>query len=406
MYYAGMSKLFFNHVAPAPPDPILDLTLAFNADQDRKKVNLSVGVYRDNDLTTPVFKAVKKAEALLLDTERSKEYLPIAGDENFISQVGSLVFGDFFWLSSHKKIASIQGPGGTGCLRIGGEFLKEEVGEKIAISDPSWPNHKGIFSRCGMKLEVYSYYDFSRNKIDFDRCMQYFRGLSPGTVVLLHGCCHNPTGVDFSLSQWKAISDLFLENGLLPFFDLAYQGLGVSLENDPQAIRLFAKEGHEMVVAYSLSKNFGLYGERTGALFIVTESDRVAKAVLSKIKSIARTNYSNPPMHGAKIASLVLSTPNLKLEWEQELERMRKRLITLRIGFTEALVSKSRKKDFRFLADGIGMFCYLGLKKDQIFKLMDKDKIYMTQDGRINILGLNDANFNYVVDAIVGATEL
>jgi len=401
-----MPKLFFNHIAAAPPDPILDLVLAFNAEQSPKKVNLSSGIYRDKDLKTPILKTVKKAEAILLEDEKSKEYLPIDGDKNFVSKIGALIFGDFFWMHEEKKICGVQSPGGAGALRIGGEFLKQEVGEKIAISDPTWPNHRGIFTRCLMKVENYPYYDFNQHKIDFDRCLRYLRGLSPGTTVLLHACCHNPTGFDFSLDQWKVLSDLFRENGLLPFFDMAYQGFNFSVEADAQAIRLFAKEGHEMLVAYSLSKNFGLYGERTGALFVVAESEGVAATIRSKIKTIVRTNYSNPPIHGARIAALILSTPALKMEWEKEVEEMRNRIAMLRTKFTEALLAKLLKKDFRFLADGSGMFCYLGLDKNQVAKLVNEDKIFMTQDGRINVLGLNDGNFDYVVNAIAKATEL
>jgi aspartate/tyrosine/aromatic aminotransferase len=401
-----MAKLFFNHIAAAPPDPILDLTLAFNAEKDPKKVNLSVGFYRNAELKTPVLKSVKKAEALLLESEKTKEYLPIVGDKTFLDKIGCLVFGDFFWLSNSKRIACMQGPGGTGCLRIGGDFLKQEVGEKIVIPDPTWPNHRGVFLRCGLKVESYPYYDFEKNKLDFDRCIQYFKGLSPGSVVLLQACCHNPTGADFSLDQWKTLSDLFRENGLLPFFDFAYQGFGFSIEGDAQAIRLFAKEGHEMAVAYSLSKNFGLYGERTGALFIVAESEQIAENVTSKMKTIARATYSNPPLHGAKVAAAILSTPALRAEWESEVEEMRSRIHMLRARFTEALAAKSRKKDFRFLAGHNGMFCYLGLDKAQVAKLVKEDKIFMTQDGRINVLGLNDGNFDYVVDAITRVANL
>lgn len=401
-----MSKLFFNHVAAAPPDPILDLVLAFNAEQSPKKVNLSSGIYRDEDLKTPILKTVKKAEAILLEDEESKEYLPIDGDKRFISKIGALLFGDFFWMNEGKRISGIQSPGGSGALRIGGEFLKQEVGETIAISDPTWPNHRGIFTRCLMRIESYPYYDFNHHKVDFDRCLNYLRELSPGAVVLLHACCHNPTGFDFSLDQWKVLSDLFRKNGLLPFFDIAYQGFRSSVDADAEAIRLFAKEGHEMLVAYSLSKNFGLYGERTGALFLLTESEEVASNVRSKLKTIARTNYSNPPLHGAKVAALILATPTLRIEWEKEVEGMRGRMTELRRKFSEALLAQSVKKDFRFLAEGSGMFCYLGLDKNQVAKLVNEDKIFMTQDGRINLLGLNKGNFDYVVSAIARVANL
>ncbi len=400
-----MAKLFFNHVAPAPPDPILDLTIAFNQDTRPTKVNLSVGLYRNEELATPVLKCVKKVEKALLEKEKSKEYLPIDGDKGYVAKVGALIFGEFFWMGESKRIYGAQTAGGTGALRLGADFLKQEVGERIAISDPTWPNHSGVFNRAGMKVEIYPYYDFQKQKLDFDRCMQFFKGLTPGTAVLLHACCHNPTGADLTMEQWQKLSRLFLENGLLPFFDMAYQGFSQGIEEDAAPLRLFVREGHEMVVAYSVSKNFGLYGERTGALFIVSESEDVAQKSGSKARAIIRTTYSNPPRHGAKIVLEILSDPQLKKEWEGEVDGMRKRVCEMRQMFAGAL-GRSSKKDFRFLADCSGMFCYTGLDKEQVQRLNREFGIYMTGDGRINVVGLNQKNLKYVVDAIAEVTNI
>jgi aspartate aminotransferase len=399
--YTNMGKLFFHHVAAALQDPIFGLTAAFDADPRPEKINLSVGQYRDDQLATPVLESVKLAETFLLRDEQSKEYLPIAGDSSFLNRVGSLVFGDFFWTAEGKRICSVQALGGTGALRLGGEFLKQEVGERIAISDPTWPNHRGVFSRCGMVVEAYPYYDMRKNVQDFERMYQYLKNLTPGTIVVFQPCCHNPTGADLTLDQWKELLKLFKENGLLPFFDFAYQGFGRSIEEDPQAIRLFAKEGMEMLVACSQSKNFGLYSERVGALFVVTESQKTAESVGTKLKTIARTNYSNPPRHGAAIVAHILSTPVLKQMWQKEVEGMNRRIEKLRARFVEELVSRSRKRDYRYLAHRAGMFCFTGLQKEEVERLQREFAIYMPLDGRINIAGLSDQNLSSVVDALI-----
>jgi aspartate/tyrosine/aromatic aminotransferase len=396
-----MGRLFFSHITEAPSDPILDITVAFRAEPRPKKVNLSVGLYRDSTLVTPILKVVKKAEESLLKEETTKEYLPIEGNQQMVSKAGELVFGEFFWMKEKNRIFGAQCPGGTAALRVGGEFLKQEVAEKIAISDPTWPNHRAIFMRAGMKVEIYPYYNFKTQSLDFERCSSFLKELTPGTAVVLQASSHNPTGKDFSQEEWKALSKLFKENGLLPYFDVPYQGLGVGLEDDVWPVRYFASEGHELLVAYSFSKTFGLYAERVGALFAVTESESVKRRVETKIKQIIRAGYSNPPKHGAKIVETVLSSSQLRPAWESELAEMRGRIQEVRVALTEALVAKSRKRDFRFLADRVGMFCYTGLEKHQVDRLAKEFAIYMTQDGRINIAGLNRDNLDYVVDAIL-----
>jgi len=395
-----MGKLFFHNITPAVLDPIFGLTVMYDADKRPDKINLGVGQYRNNQLITPVLESVKLAETFLLREEETKEYLPIAGDSTYLNKVGALVFGEFFWAGEEKRVCGVQTVGGTGALRVGGEFLKQEVGQRIAISDPTWPNHRGVFTRCGMTVEAYPYYDIRTNHLEFDRMLQYLKKLTPGTAVLLQPCCHNPTGADLSLDQWKLVLKLFKENGLLPFFDFAYQGFGSSIEEDAKVIRLFVAEGMEMLVACSHSKNFGLYSERVGALYIVSESHKTADTVLSKLKSIVRTNYSNPPRHGAAIVAHILSTPVLKKMWQQEVVGMHTRIEKLRVAFVEALTSRSLKKNYHFLADRVGMFCFSGLKKEEVEKLQKEFGIYMPLDGRINIAGLSNENLLTVVDAI------
>ncbi len=389
--------MFFNQLQAAPPDPILGLTLAFIAEKDPRKVNLGVGLYRDVHLQTPILKAVKAAEGELFQEERSKEYLPIDGDQGFLAHMAELIFGE----DCEQGVWGIQTAGGTGALRIGGEFLRQEVGNKIAISDPTWPNHGGVFTRCGMEVLRYPYYDFNAHRLDFERYLEALKKLESGTVVLFHACCHNPTGADLSLEQWKLVSKVCHERELLPFFDFAYQGFGASLEEDAAAIRLFAEEGHEMVVASSQSKNFGLYAERVGALFVVTESDKV----LSKLKTFTRTNISTPPLHGAKIVAKILASKMLRKVWEQEVVEMRQRIASLRTEFAAKLIAASKKRNFNFLKTGMGMFCYLGLTPEEAAHLTMDYKIYLPQDGRINLTGLNEGNMSYVVDSIIQVTR-
>jgi aspartate/tyrosine/aromatic aminotransferase len=395
-----MSKLFFHNITPAALDPIFGLTVLFDADKRPDKINLGAGQYRNDQHITPILESVKLAETFLLGEEETKEYLPIAGDSGYLNKVGALVFGEFFWARENKRVSGVQTLGGTGALRIGGDFLKQEVGERIVISDPTWPNHRGIFARCGMVVDAYPYYDIRAQTVEFERMVQYLKSLTPGTAVILHACCHNPTGADLSMDQWKLLLKLFKENGLLPFFDFAYQGFGISIEEDAKVIRLFAAEGMEMLVACSHSKNFGLYSERIGALYVISESQKIAEAVQSKLKTIVRTNYSNPPRHGAAIVAHILSTPALKKMWEQEVVGMQSRIEKMRRLLVEALTARSLKRNYLYLTDRVGMFCFSGLKKEEVERLRKEFAIYMPLDGRINIAGLSEENLPTVVDAI------
>jgi aspartate/tyrosine/aromatic aminotransferase len=391
---------FFDHVKQAPVDPIFGLSDAFMRDPRPQKVNLSVGIYKELDLQTPIMRAVKLAETEILIQEKSKDYLPIDGNKNYIRQIGELVFGEQFWAQAHGRIHGAQGVGGTNSLRIGGEFLKQEVGDKIYISTPTWPNHRGVFKRCQMQVETYPYYDEERQALDFEKMCAFLNNLSSGSIVALHACCHNPTGADPSLEQWKELSKLMLAKRLIPFFDFAYQGFGRGLAADAQGVRLFAEAGHEMLVACSQSKNFSLYAERIGALFTVTHSEQMAERVGSQIRTIIRTNISNPPLHGSAIVAHILGSPALKRELEIELDAMRARIIEMRNALTLELVTHCKTRDFSYLKDRNGLFSFCGLKPKEVERLIGDYGIYMTGDGRINIVGLNWDNLDYVVKAI------
>jgi aspartate/tyrosine/aromatic aminotransferase len=289
---------------------------------------------------------------------------------------------------------------------VGKEFLKREgVGEAIYLPDPTWANHKNIFGHRGLQVEYYPYYCAKEHGVNFEKTHAFLSKLKPHSIVLLHACCHNPTGADFSLEEWKRLSELFLQKKLFPFFDCAYQGFGKGIEEDAAAVRLFAKEGHEMIVAVSLSKNFSLYSERVGALFIIGETHKIQERIQSSVHQIIRAIYSNPPFHGAQLVSHILGTHALKKEWESELTAMRERIGEMRNALTKALVAKSKKRDFSYLNNGSGFFCYSGLTLSQVERLTKEYGIYMTSDGRINLAGLNWDNVDYVANAISHETN-
>jgi aspartate/tyrosine/aromatic aminotransferase len=397
---------FFETVPLVPPDPILGLTIAFHKDHRQYKINLGVGLYRSEDLQTPVLASVKSAELLLLDSEKSKEYLPIDGDRHYLEIIGSMVFGKELWSKEKRRIAAFQTVGGTGALKLGGTFLKEEKENCIHISTPTWPNHRGVFSNCGLKVEDYPYYDAKKHKIDFENLIACLEQLTPETIVVMHASCHNPTGCDPTSEQWKFLCDLFKAKKLIAFFDFAYQGLGRGIEEDAEAIRHFVDNGLEILVAVSNAKNLAAYGERVGCLFIVTETAKIAEHISSRVKQMIRVNYSNPPMHGAKVAACLLSTPSLREKWENEVKEMRERIHTLRVELTERLAAKSKVVDYSHLRRGMGMFCYTGLTKGQVDRLIEEYAIYMPNDGRINVCGLNRNNLDNVVKAIVAVSNI
>ncbi|HSX12044.1 MAG TPA: amino acid aminotransferase [Rhabdochlamydiaceae bacterium] len=390
----------FDKVSLAPPDAIFGLVKDFQADSRPNKVNLLVGFFKTETGATPFLLCVKEAEEILLRKEKNKEYLPIDGNPVCIEKIGALLFGEALWKKSKAHICGAQTVGGTGALRTLGDFFKREMADEIWISDPTWANHHNIFPQAGLKINKYPYYDRNSHQLLFQEMLDCLSKLQKGSIVLLHSNCHNPTGFDLSAAQWKQLSDLFLQKGLFPFFDVAYQGFGDGLEEDAFAVRYFLERGHELAVAYSCAKNFSLYGERVGALYLADGSTKNRDNIQSQIKSIIRANYSNPSIHGAAIVAEILSAPELTKKWHQDLKEMRERISKMREQFVTALSAKKIPYALEFMRRSKGLFCYTGLKKQHVDKLISQFGIYLPSDGRINVTGLNQSNLDYVVNAI------
>lgn len=377
MRYTGIVKSFFEKVPAAPADPIFGINETYKADPRGNKFSFVVGYYLNEDGATPLMRAVRQAEKRLAERGYSKEYLPIEGDAVLRASLGRLVFGEPF------NGASAQTVGGTGALRLFADFAKMHLADTIYLSQPTWPNHRNVFARAGLKIETYSYYPF-----DFEKIYDQFSKLQRGSIVLLHACCHNPTGIDFSLEQWGLLADLFEKNGLFPFFDMAYQGFSKGLEEDAIGIRLFMKKGLELAVAYSCAKNFSLYSERVGALFIKSQN----QAVMTQLKALIRSDYSNPPSFGARLVCEVLNS-DLAEDWKKELGEMRTRIKEMRALLAKAL-------GWEFLLKTNGLFCITGLNGVQIEALIKEHAIYMPNDGRINVTALNKRNLSTIAKAI------
>lgn len=391
---------FFQQVPLVPADPILGLTALFNSDSRPSKVNLGVGLYKADDLSCPIMACVKEAEKELLALETSKEYLPIDGDRQYVAKLGELVFGAQLWTEGHERICGVQTVGGTGALSLGATFIKQELLSSVFISHPTWPNHAGVFRAAGLQVDNYPYYDMGRHELQFDAMLEYLGALKEKSVVLLHASCHNPTGMDLSAQQWNVLAELFKQKGLLAFFDCAYQGFGKGLEEDVRAIRTFVQKGMQIMVAVSNSKNFSLYGERVGAFFVVTPSSEIREKIASRLKQMVRVNYSNPPLHGARIVAHVLSHPHLVKRWEHELTQMRQRIDGMRQQLVQKLASHHVRIELEHLKNSQGMFCYSGLSKQQAERMCQEFGIYMTLDGRINVCGLTRANLDAVASAM------
>jgi aspartate/tyrosine/aromatic aminotransferase len=390
----------FNHLETLAPDPILELMWAFKRDTRPTKIDLSVGLYYNDRLQLEILKSVHAAEEALFRLESDKAYLPIDGHPAFIQETKKLLFGETMCNKIGKSIYGAQTVGGTGALRVGGEFLANTVGSEIYVSDPTWANHLTLLPKANLTVKTYPYYHLKTHGLDFDRMIECLKGLPENTIVLLHGCCHNPTGCDPSQEQWKEISAVMLKYKLIPFFDMAYQGFGDGLEEDAYAVRLFAGQGHEMLVAFSYAKIFGLYAERVGALFIVTQNEQSAQTAGTHIRSLIRSNYSNPPKHGAMIVSYVLNHPSLKDLWKSELDQIRRRIHKMRSMLYQAMSEKRAGEDYRYIDRVKGLFCFTGLQKHQVDRLIEEYGIYMIKTGRINMTGLNEDNLSAVVEAI------
>jgi aspartate/tyrosine/aromatic aminotransferase len=391
----------FETLEKAPPDAIFGLKEAYNRDPNPAKVNLTIGVYQDEGGQTPIFRTVKLAEARLLEEETSKSYLGIDGSPEYAAAVQGLLFGADHEVIASKRAATAQTPGGTAALRVGAELIKRiKPDARIWISDPTWPNHPQIFGAAGLTTERYPYFDPTTNGLAFDEMLAALEQIPAGDVVLLHGSCHNPTGADPTPEQWGQITDVIEECNLLPFVDFAYQGLGDGLREDTTGILMLCRPGCEMLITNSFSKNFGLYNERVGALTTVTPSKEAAKAVLSHVKKCIRANYSNPPAHGAKVVTTVLSDPKLRAQWENEVQAMCDRINKVRRLFVETLAAKGLTRDFSFIERQRGVFSFTGLTKEQAQALREKHSIYILDDGRINVAGMNKTNIDAICQAI------
>lgn len=392
---------FFDSVEALPEDPILNLNVEFAADPRETKVNLGIGAYKDAQGNPLVLSAVRKAEAILLEKKLNKEYLPIPGLKSFINEGLKIIYGQNSPLLQNNQIFGAQTIGGTGALRVAGEFLAKKITKNLFFSRPTWPNHQAVFTQSGLKTDLFPYYNTVKHEIDFSGMHDAIQHMSPGDVILLHGCCHNPTGMDPTFEEWVELSALIKKQRVIPFFDLAYQGFGQGLEEDVKPIRYFVEQGHEMLVASSFSKNFGLYGERVGLLSVVTKSPETAHCLGTQLKSLIRGNYSNPPSHGAQIVTTILENPSLQDEWKKELAGMRHRIEEMRKALTTELQTRQKKRDFSFLSKQKGIFSFSGLSLDQVGKLRQEKGIYMPKDGRMNVAGLNESNLHYVVESII-----
>ncbi|MCE9687370.1 aspartate/tyrosine/aromatic aminotransferase [Shewanella sp. AS16] len=393
--------MIFSQVALAPADPILGLTDTFKADPRADKVNLGVGIYKNEAGQTPVLNSVKKAETKLLSEETTKNYLGIEGVQAYNGAVQTLLFGMGSALVAAERAMTAQAPGGTGALRIAAEFLMHNThARNIWISNPTWANHRNIFDTAGLTVKEYGYYRAESHDMDFDAMMTDLSQAAAGDVVLLHGCCHNPTGIDLNAAQWQAVAELCRDRSLLPLFDFAYQGFGAGIEEDAQGLRLVAALVPELLVANSFSKNFGLYNERIGAVTLVARDKATAVTAFSQIKRTIRSNYSNPPAHGALIVSTILTDAALRNEWEAELAEMRNRIAEMRTLFVSSLKAHGVTQDFSFISRQNGMFSFSGLNKEQVNRLRDEFGVYIVGSGRISVAGMTKSNMDAICKAI------
>jgi aspartate/tyrosine/aromatic aminotransferase len=391
----------FESLTKAPDDPILGLKAAFDRDPHPNKVNLSAGGYKDAQGQTPVFRSVKLAEVRLLEEETSKDYLPIDGAPRFDAAVQALVLGPAQTRYGDGRTITAHTPGGTGALRVGAELIRRaRPAATIWVSQPTWPNHPNVFRAAGLAVETYPYFDAATNRLRYDDMLATLGEATPGDVVLLHGCCHNPTGLDPTEDQWHGIGVALADRGLTPFVDFAYQGLADGLAEDTRGVAALSETATDMLVASSFSKNFGLYNERVGALTVIAADATQAAVALSHLKQAIRANYSNPPAHGARAVEIVLGDAELNALWQTEVTAMRDRINAMRRLFVERLAAHGVRRDFSFVADQRGMFSFTGLSKEQVAALRERYGIYLIDSGRMNVAGLTAANVDTVCAAI------
>jgi len=391
----------FSEVTLAPADPILGLTEAFQADQNPQKINLGVGVYQDGRGKVPVLSVVREAEQRWYEKEDSKAYLPIDGLPSYRQEVQALLFGRDSSLGKEGRVVMAQALGGTGALKLGADFLRRFLPRsELYISKPSWENHRALFEAAGFAVKEYPYYAPATHGLDFAAMRDALDALPPETIVVLHACCHNPTGVDLSPSQWQEIVDVVKARSLVPFIDFAYQGFGDGIEEDAVAVRAFAQSGVPFLIASSFSKSFSLYRERVGAVCFVTKDADEAKRVTSQLKRVIRTNYSNPSSHGGQVVALVLGDKELHTRWEGEVKEMRERIQRMRTLFVKRLVDRGIRRDFSFIAHQKGMFSYSGLELETVRRLRSEFSIYIVDSGRICVAAMNENNIERITDAI------
>ncbi|MCB1943374.1 MAG: aspartate/tyrosine/aromatic aminotransferase [Candidatus Accumulibacter sp.] len=396
-----MTASIFAAVEMAPRDPILGLTESFNADTRSTKVNLGVGVYFDDNGRIPLLAAVKLAEKARLEAMPPRGYQPIDGLATYNQAVQKLLFGNESALLEAGRVVTIEALGGTGALKVGADYLRRLLPDAtVYISDPSWENHRALFEFAGFAVETYPYYDGATRGVDFAAMKAGLNALPAGSIVVLHACCHNPTGADLDGAQWQEVVDTISERGLVAFIDMAYQGFADGIGEDAQVLQLFAASGLQFLVASSFSKSFSLYGERVGALSVVTASKDEAARVMSQIKRVVRANYSNPPTHGGAIVAAVLSSPETRQMWEDELAEMRQRILAMRVSLVDKLQTRGVGIDFSFVTRQRGMFSYTGLGVEQVDRMRDEFGIYAVSTGRICLAALNTRNIDYVADAI------
>jgi aromatic-amino-acid transaminase len=401
-----MSSSIFAAVEMAPRDPILGLNEAFNADARTTKVNLGVGVYFDDNGKIPLLAAVKAAEETRVKAALPRGYQPIEGNPAYNTAVQNLLLGKDSALIANGQVITAQALGGTGALKIGADYLKRlNPNAKVYISDPSWENHRALFESAGFVVENYPYYDTATRGVNFDGMKSCLKGLDTGSVIVLHACCHNPTGADLSDAQWGEVVAICQERGLVPFLDMAYQGFADGIEADAVAVRAFSASGLQFFASSSFSKNFSLYGERVGALSVITASKEESTRVMSQVKRVIRTNYSNPPTHGGALVAGVLASDELRQMWEAELAGMRDRIRAMRTGLVDAIKAQGVTQDFSFVALQRGMFSYTGLSAAQVDRMREEFGIYAVSTGRICLAALNTKNLDYVAKAIATVTK-
>ena len=393
--------MLFKDLKEAAKDPILGLSEEFNNDSNPNKVNLAVGVYQDDNGKTSTFESVLEAEKILLDMDLSKSYKPIDGDKEFLKKSIEMIFGEKILEEKKTFPIGLNTPGGTGALKLVSEFLNEFSSKStVWFSNPTWANHKPIFESSGFETKGYQYFDVDNNNIDFENMISSIKSIPSGDIIVLHGCCHNPTGCDLNVDQWKEIANVLKQNNIITICDFAYQGLADGVEKDALGVRILSETLDDIFICSSYSKNFGLYSERVGCLFYSTKDKNKCEKILSQLKKTARTIYSNPPAHGSEIVKIILDDDHLKKLWIKDLTILRERIKDMRSSLNSNLIKLGCKKDFSFIVDQKGMFSFSGINSDDVKKLKDEHSIYIVGSGRINIAGITTKNIDYISGSI------